>query len=291
MVAEPFRTLRWSTWLGWQIESNWADWKLFILYLVVKPITGSMVLVCMYFAAKAAAPTRVPAAFLSYVYVSNACFGLVGCVMLGMSQVVATDRDHYQMLKYIFRSPGRFRVYFVGRGLARAVEGVVGGGITILAGTLFFPDVRTAVAAVDPGWLFLFLVVGSVMLWACGMFLASAVLNMHRNGMFLSEGVAGVVYLLSGVIFPLAILPVPLQWIGRALPTTYWLEGMRRAITGPAPEGSALAQSPLARMANGEILVLLVGTTVGLVVVAEWFYRWSVRRAWRNGKIEETSGM
>jgi ABC-2 type transport system permease protein len=291
MTPEPFRTLRWSTWLGWQVESNWADWKLFVLYLVIKPVTGSLVLVCMFYAAKAAAPTRVPAEFLPYVYVSNACFGLVGTVMFGLSYVVITDREHYRMLKDIFRSPASFRTYFVGRGLARALEGVVGGLITVLVGTLLFRDVRSAVAAVDPAWLVVFLTVGGVMLWACGMILASAALNMHRNGMFLSEGVAGVVYLLSGVVFPLAILPIALQWIGRLLPTTYWLEGMRRAITGPAPPGSALAQSPLAELSNGELLLLLLISTAGLVLIAEWFYRWSVRRAWRNGKIEETTGM
>jgi ABC-2 type transport system permease protein len=291
MTPEPLRTLRWSTWLGWQVESNWADWKLFLLYLVLKPVTGSLVLVCMFYAAKSAAPTRVPAEFLPYVYVSNACFGLVGTVMFGLSYVVVTDREHYRMLKYIFVSPARFRTYFVGRGLARALEGVVGGGITILVGTLLFRDVRSAVAAVDPAWLAVYLAVGAVLLWACGMILASAVLNMHRNGMFLSEGVAGVVYLLSGVVFPLAVLPAFLQWFGRLLPTTYWLEGMRRAITGPAPAGSALAQSPLAELSNGELLLLLAATTAGLVLVAEWFYRWSVRRAWRNGKIEETTGM
>jgi len=291
MAPEPFRTLRWSTWLGWQVESNWADWKLFVLYLVIKPVTGSLVLVCMFYAAKAAAPTRVPAEFLPYVYVSNACFGLVGTVMFGLSYVVITDREHYRMLKDIFRSPASFRTYCVGRGLARALEGVVGGLITILVGTLLCRDVRSAVAALDPIWLLVYLAVGGVMLWACGMILASAVLNMHRNGMFLSEGVAGVVYLLSGVVFPLAILPTILQWIGRLLPTTYWLEGMRRAITGPAPPGSALARSPLAELSNGELLLLLVASTAGLGLAAEWFYRWSVRRAWRNGKIEETTGM
>ena len=78
------RTLRWSTWLGWQIESNWADLRLFVLYLVIKPITGSLMLVCMFYAARAAAPTRVPSEFLPYVYISNACYGLVGTVMFGI---------------------------------------------------------------------------------------------------------------------------------------------------------------------------------------------------------------
>src|SRR5215211_3988606 len=128
------RTLRVATWLGWQIESNWADPRLFALYLIVKPITGSMVLVCMFFAARAAPGTNVPQEFLPYVYVSNACFGLVGTVMFGMSYVIVSDRENYGMLKYIFISPARLQTYLLGRGLARGLEGVVGGGLTVAAG-------------------------------------------------------------------------------------------------------------------------------------------------------------
>lgn len=291
-MTEPFRTLRWSTWLGWQIESNWADPRLFFLYLVVKPISGSLMLVCMYFAAREAVPTRVPAEFLPYVYVSNACYGLVGSVMFGMSYVVITDRENYRMLKYIYISPAQFQAYFVGRGLARGLEGLVGGIITLAAG-LTFPGIRDALTfdKLDPLWLLAFLAIGSVMLWACGMILASAVLNMSRSGMFLSEGIAGVVYFLSGVVFPISVLPVWLQAIGMALPTTYWLEGMRRSLTGLPPEGSPLAASPLAAWSNAELALALLGTTIVLVAVSQWFYRTSVRRAWKSGRLEETTGM
>lgn len=289
-MIEPVRTLRWSAWLGWQVESNWADPWLFLLYLVVKPVTGSLMLVCMYYAARAAAdgagvPTRVPADLLPFVFVSNACFGLVGCVMFGMSYVVLSDRESYRMLKYVFISPARFQAYFVGRGLARAMEGVVGGGITLLAG-LALPGIRAHFSAdtVDWGWLAAYLGVGAVMLWAAGMVLASAVLNLSRGSMFLSEGIGAVVYFLSGVVFPLSILPGWLQAAGACLPTTYWLEGMRRALLGRRFPG------PLEGTSEWGLLLWLLGSTAGLVVASQLFYRWSVRRAWRNGKIEETTG-
>src|SRR5262245_16898796 len=284
------RTLRWSSWLGWQIESNWADPRLFALYLIIKPITGSLMLVCMYFAARAV--VQVPPEYLPYVYVSNACYGLVGTVMFGMSYVVVSDRENYGMLKYIFISPARFQGYLLGRGFARALEGLVGGGVTVIAGLLLFSEVRSSVlSGINWAWLAVFLLIGGAMLYACGMLLASAVLNMHRNGMFLSEGIAGVVYLLSGVIFPLSELPRWLQSVAMALPTTYWLEGMRRALMGMPPEGSNLSRSPLTQFSNVDLALALVATTVGLTIVSQWFYRWSVRRAWRNGKIEETTGV
>ena len=285
-----FRTLRWSTWLGWQIESNWADPWLFVLYLIVKPITGSLVLVFMFFAARAVAQT--PTEYLPYVYVSNACFGLVGTVMFGMSYVVISDRESYGMLKYIFISPARLQTYLLGRGLARGLEGIIGGGLTVVAGLFLFSEVRASVTAgIDWLWLAVLLGIGGAMLYAAGIILASVVFNTQRNGMFLSEGIAGVVYLVSGVIFPLTVLPRWLQWVAIGLPTTYWLEGMRRALMGAPPEGSNLAKSPLAGLSNVELAVALAVTTVGLWLVSNWLYRWSVRKAWRNGKIEEQTGM
>jgi ABC-2 type transport system permease protein len=261
---------------------------------VVKPVTGSLMLVCMYYAATAAADglgaagdvsPRFRADLLPFMFVSNACFGLVGSVMFGMSYVVISDRESYRMLKYVFISPAQFQVYFVGRGLARALEGVAGGGITILAG-LFIPGIRDylQLAFIDWGWLAAYLGVGFVMLWAAGMILAAAVLNMSRNSMFLSEGLGALVYFLSGVVFPLSILPGWLQAIGVCLPTTYWLEGMRRAILGRRFPG------PLDEMSEWGLLAWLLVSTAGLVVVSQLFYRWSLRRAWRNGKIEETTG-
>lgn len=297
-MTEPLHTLRWATWLGWQIESNWANPWLFALYLVVKPIAGSLMLVGMYYAADAAldGTTRVPKELLPFVYVSNACFGLVGCVMFGMSNVVTSDRDGYRMLKYIFVSPARFQAYFLGRGIARALEGIAGGAITILAG-LALPGIRTGIdlAAIDWPWMLAFLAVGFVMLWAAGMILASIVLNLSRSASFLSEGIAGVVYFLSGVLFPLSILPSWLQWVGRCLPTTYWLEGMRRTIIGPPqaltmPDGAVL-QPTFEEWSKLDLMLMLLATTVGLAIVAQFVYRASIRRAWRRGKIEETQGM
>src|SRR3954452_22122385 len=163
-----FRTLRWSAWLGWQIESNWADPWLFGLYLVIKPITGSLVLVFMFFAARAVAQT--PPEYLPYVYVSNACFGLVGTVMFGMSYVVISDRESYGMLKYIFISPARLQTYLLGRGLARALEGIVGGGLTVVAGLLLFPAMRAGTDwHTDWLWLAVFLAIGGALLYSCGL--------------------------------------------------------------------------------------------------------------------------
>ncbi len=297
LPTEPLRTLGWSAWLGWQIESNWADVRLFLLYMVVKPVCGALLLVFVFYAADFAVSAMPGGAslrteYLPYIYISNACYGLVGTVMFGMSYVVISDRESYRMLKYIYISPAQFQAYFVGRGLARGLEGLVGGTVIIATG-LLIPKVRDAVhfSGVDVPLLLAFLSVGAVMLWACGMILASAVMNMSRSGMFLSEGVGSLVYFLSGVVFPVHALPEWLQPVSLSLPTTYWLEGMRRAITGPIPKESPLAGGPLADWENWHLLLALIATTAGLVLVSQLFYRHSVRNAWRNGKLDEVTGV
>lgn len=289
-MREHVRTLKLAAWLGWQLETNWASPGLFALYMFVKPVCGSLVLVAMYYAARYATGGRVPAEFLPYLYISNACFGLVGTVMFGLSYGVIRDREHYRMLKYVYISPAHFQTYFVGRGLARAAEGTVGSVLNIITGLLLFADLRSAIG-IDWQWLVLYLAIGLAMLWACGMILAAACLNMSRNGMFLSEGVSGIVYLLSGVVFPIGVLPAWVQTLTFALPTTYWLEGMRRALMGRIPESSALPQGPLAAWENGELAIAMAATTAGLVIAAQLFWQWSERRAWRLGKLEENAGV
>ena len=59
---------------------------------------------------------------------------------------------------------------------------------------------------------------------------------------------------------------------------------MRRAILARRYPG------PLEGLNEWELLGLLLVSTAGLVVASQLFYRWSVRRAWRNGKIEEATG-
>jgi ABC-2 type transport system permease protein len=286
-MLDHLRTLRLSAWLGWQLETNWASPWLFAIYMLIKPVCGSLMLVCMFYAARSATGGRVPAEFLPYLYVSNACYGLVGTVMFGLSYAVVRDREHYRMLKYVYISPAHFQTYFLGRGAARGLEGTVGGLLNVGVGLFLFSELRASVK-VDVPWLLVYMLIGSVMLWACGMILAAACLNMSRNGMFLSEGIAGIVYLLSGVVFPLKALPDWVQPISLSLPTTYWLEGMRKSLMGPLP---AQLSGPLSDWSNGTLALMLLATTAVLVVAAQLFWNWSERRAWRNGKFEENAGV
>ncbi len=285
------RTLRWAAWLGWQLESNWTEPLLFILYVLVKPFSSSLLLVCMYWAVRQVPGTRIPDGFLGYLYIGNACFGLVGAVMFGMSQAVISDREHYRMLKYLFISPALLPAYLIGRAGSGAVQAVLGGVINIGLGMAFLPELRDALlnSHVQWGWLANYLLCGTVLLTALGMILSSLMLMMSRQGMYLSEGIAGLLYLACGVVFPLSILPKWFQPISLILPPTYWLEGIRRAIIEIPPE--RVADAPLTHWTHTELSLALWGSTLGLSVLAVFLYKWCLKKAWQRGRLEETTGV
>ncbi|HLJ97655.1 MAG TPA: ABC transporter permease, partial [Gemmataceae bacterium] len=265
-----WRALRWSAWLGWQIDSNWAAPWLFLIYVLVKPLAGSLMLVCMYLAVRVSAGRAVAPEYLPFLYISSACFMLVGGITSGMSQVVVTDRESYGMLKFVRISPAPLRTYLIGRGLSRAIQACVGAVLTVSVGLAIFPELRAALdgRAIAWGWLLFYLGTGVALLVTLGLILAGAVLNMARYGMFLSDGIAGALYLFSGAAFPINILPIWLRPVSLSLPPTYWLEGMRRALLGPAS-----FPSPLSTWDHLQLAVTLLVSTLVLGVLAHLFFR------------------
>src|SRR5262249_20421748 len=166
-------------------------------------------------------------------------------------------------------------------GLARAAEGALGVAFTLAAGLLLLPEVRAALGAqgIAWPWLLLDLGLGAGLLLALGLIMAGAALNLPRHGMFLSEGVAGIVYLLSGALFPITYLPGWLQPLSLALPTTYWLEGMRRALLGPGE-----LPSPLANWEHVHLTAALALSTLVMLLASHVFFGWCERRGGPRGR-------
>ena len=92
---------------------------------------------------------------------------------------------------------------------------------------------------------------------------------------------AGALYLLCGVVFPLDVLPAWLQTVGRAIPLTYWVEGLRRALLD-RPFGTALVPH-----SDGALIVILFVSTATAMFAAVLFYRSMDRIARQRGLIDQ----
>jgi ABC-2 type transport system permease protein len=254
-----------AAWLGWQIESNWTDPFLFAVYSIVKPLATAGILVVMY-----SIITRgdFKAPMFPYIYFGNAFYIYVGAVMTGISWAVIDDREHYKMLKYIYVAPVRIPAYWLGRGVARFLSGSVAVLITIAFGVLFL---HVPLDLADVNWpLFsVSLLLGIFMLAMLGLILASITLLVAHHFFLIGEAVAGALYLFSGAIFPLEVLPAWLRPVGFAVPITYWLELMRRSLAGHV----AQAFPTLASFSNMQLLGILSGLTLLFGLASVFTYR------------------
>ena len=102
---------------------------------------------------------------------------------------------------------------------------------------------------------------------------------------FIGEAVAGALYLFSGAIFPLEVLPGYLRPIGYLMPTTYWLEVLRRAVVGDV----AAAFPTFTALNSNELLLILLALTVIFGVLSAYVFRWCNHRARELGLIDKVS--
>jgi ABC-2 type transport system permease protein len=98
--------------------------------------------------------------------------------------------------------------------------------------------------------------------------------------MNLNEGLAGVFYLLCGAVFPLEVLPRWAQQISLVLPFTYWLELLRRILTGRGFAG------PLADRPDGYLWGVLLVSTVGIAFAGLGVFNLCERTARARGLID-----
>lgn len=273
-----WRSFRTAAWLGWQIESNWTDPFLFAVYSIIKPLSSAAILVVMY---SLITRGNFDSPIFPYIYLGNAFYIYVGAVMTGISWAVIDDREHYRTLKYIYVAPIHFPTYLIGRGVARFLIGSMSVFITIAFGMLFL-HVRIYFIEVD--WLLFLtsLLIGVVMLAMMGLLLAGVTMMIAHHVWFLGEGVAGALYLFSGAIFPLEVLPPFLRPIGFAMPLTYWLELLRRALVGSV----AQAFPTLSGLSNTQLLGILLGLTATFALLSFFVFRWCEHQARERGLID-----
>ncbi len=279
--SEAWRSFRMATWLGWQIESNWADPFLFVIYSIVKPLASASILVVMY---GIITNGNFQNPLFPYIYLGNAFYIYVGAVMGGVSWAVIDDREHYKTLKYMYVAPIKIPIYLLGRGVARFLTGSISVLIIIVAGVLFL-KVPLELQQVNFPLFFFSMFIGIIMLAMMGLLLGSITLLLVHHSFGIAEGVAGALYLFSGAIFPLEVLPAWLRPVGFAMPITYWLELLRRSLVGNV----AQAFPTLAAFSNLELMGILILLSLIFGVGAVFAFRWCDHRARERGLIDRVT--
>jgi ABC-2 type transport system permease protein len=278
------RTFKNAAWLGWQMESNWTDPFLFATYSIVKPIAGTLILVFMYLVI---APNGTNTPGFSYMFIGNALYMYVAEVLFGVTWVIHDDREHYMTLKQVYIAPISFYYYIFGRAAIKVAITSVGVLLTILFG-IFVLDVQVSLASISWPLLIVSLVLGLAAICIMGLALGGISFLTAKHGQGINEGVAGVFYVLSGVIFPITILPTWAQSISKLLPITYWMEAMRRGLE-PGVIADLGGTTGMDGMDNWFLMLVLILSTIAFLFISVGIFRFADKAARRKGKIDWTT--
>ena len=177
-------------------------------------------------------------------------------------------------IEYTFMAPLTRAVHLLGMGAFAILYGLVRATIVFVAIAAFFglnmPDADFFAA-------FVLLAVASVSFVGIGMMTAVLPLISPEKGTQFGYVGQGLILVVSGVYYPVSVLPEAMQWLATISPATYALRGMRAAILDGAGLGAVW----------GDIWPLIV---IGLVSVplGIWVFRRGELHAKRHGKLKRS---
>ena len=275
-LADAWRSFRTAIGLGWAIESNWSDPFLFAVYTVAKPLAAALILVVMVQVITQGQATE----FLQFMIVGSALWNVVFGVMGGLVQSILEDRERYRMMKYVVVTPSSLFPFLLGRSLARVIVSVVAVALTLLIGVVFLGvELRPNLLYLVPAT-----VIGVLGVIAIGVFMAGWCLQLRQEAWSYPEAIAGALYLVSGAIFPIDILPSVVHPLAYASPTTWWLEASRRGLLGHGSPGS------IGQLSDGQVMLFLVISVAIAVPIALSLFAWFMHRARESGLLDMTTG-
>ncbi len=271
-----WRAIRSNIFLGWALDGNWAPFLVYILIALTAPVFGVMMLIYMY---KIVLGGSKDPAFLAFMLTGAAAFMFVRLSLSAAGMVVVEDREHYRILRYIYTAPAPFPLQVFGRVLPKVGIATIAAVFPFLAGWIFF-KLPFNQEGINWGLLLGSLLVALIGMGAMGWMLASLMLLIDRMGWVFAEGIAGLLFLLTGAVIPLDVIPKFLATIGKATPLVYWMDLWRYAIYGDYVK-LALQSFTTSQLWNG----LFITTTVWSLFAVVW-NRIADNLARRWGRIE-----
>jgi ABC-2 type transport system permease protein len=197
----------------------------------------------------------------------------LGIIFETLTETVAWERWE-GTIEYTFMAPLSRPVHLTGMGLFAVAYGLVQSALLFAVVAFFFdlslPEANFAAALAV-------LAVASVSFIGIGMMTSVLPLISPEKGTQLGFIAQGVLLVVSGVYYPVSVLPEWMQWLATISPATYALEGTREAIL----EGSGLGDL------WGQLWPLLVIGAVS-IPLGLWVFRLGERHAKRHGKLKRS---
>ena len=197
----------------------------------------------------------------------------LGIIFEILTETVAWERWE-GTIEYTFMAPLSRPIHLFGMGLFAIVYGVIRAVLLFAVVALFF---HLELANANFAAALVVLVVASISFIGIGMMTAVLPLISPEKGTQLGFVAQGILLVVSGVYYPVSVLPEWMQWLAKISPATYALDGIRDAIiNGAGISAMWLDIWPL-------IIIGVVSVPLGLEV-----FRRGERYAKRHGKLKRS---
>ena len=195
----------------------------------------------------------------------------LGIIFEFITETVAWERWE-GTIEYTFMAPLSRAMHLGGSGVFAVLYGLARAILLFVVVAMFFglsmPDANFAAAVV-------ILLIASVSFFGIGMMTAVLPLISPEKGAQLGFVAQGMLLVVSGVYYPVSVLPEWMQWISKISPATYALRGIRDSILN----GAGLAW--------GNVWPLLV---IGVVSIplGLWVFKRGEVHAKKHGKLKRS---
>jgi ABC-2 type transport system permease protein len=175
-------------------------------------------------------------------------------------------------IEYTFMAPVSRPVHLIGMGVYAVIYGLVRAAAIFVA-VVAFINIHLPVA--NYGAALALLAIASISFIGVGMMTAVLPLISPEKGTQLGFVAQGLMLVVSGVYYPVEVLPNWMQWIAKISPATYALRGCRNSIL----HGAGLAWADVWPL----LVIGTVSIPLGLVV-----FRTGERYAKKHGKLKRS---
>jgi ABC-2 type transport system permease protein len=253
---------------NWYLVKRYAMWELaFFVWTIANTLS-------IVFISKAAGlPPAQEERLTTVLLIGAVIWAYLGIIFEILTETVAWERWE-GTIEYTFMAPLSRPVHLIGMGLFAIAYGLVRATLIFAVVAAMFglhmPDANFGTALILLG-------IASVSFIGIGMMTAVLPLISPEKGTQLGFMAQGIMLVVSGVYYPVSVLPQWMQWISTISPATYALRGIRAAIL----EGATPAD------VWGDIWPLLV---IGAVAIplGLWVFRRGEQYAKRHGKLKRS---
>jgi len=210
--------------------------------------------------------------FILYLLVGTLVWNYLAVVFDAISETITWERWE-GTIEYTFMAPISRLTHLFGATLFAIFYGVLHTAVILAVVSLFF---RVSLAQANFFGAALLLVVGSLSFVGMGIFAAVLPLLFPERGAQMTNVIKALILLVSGVYFPIAVLPGWMQTISLLSPAFYVLDGMRQAL---------LEDVGVVALAQPYLLPLLA---IGVFAVPTglWVFVAAERYAKRTGRLK-----